>query len=394
MLYRPDAFEPLTDTQWDEARVRDGIRAIVDDADAGMRGPKLMWRAHGWDRWNSTSPQKNLYVGAAGVLWGLDQLRRRGFAETTLDLHELAQRNLALFRERPDYNKLPAFKPPEPRDSALLLGEAGILLVTWRLAPSDEVADSLFERVRANVDNEAVEVMWGAPGSLLAARAMWDSTGDERWRDAWNELADALLARREDDGLWTSRLYGHEAKGLTPPHGLVGNVQALLALLDDGRSADLKRDTAAVLAKWAVRENGLVNWPPRPRPELPGPDGQIRLQWCAGAPGILIAAAEYLDDELLLAAAELVWHAGAHADEKGANICHGTAGNGYALLKAFERTGDERWLERARRFAVHALEQVERMPARYSLFTGGLGVAIYAADCIDARARYPITDVI
>jgi len=40
--------------------------------------------------------------------------------------------------------------------------------------------------------------------------------------------------------------------------------------------------------------------------------------------------------------------AGAPNDEKGAGICHGTAGNGYALLKTFERTGDELWLERAR----------------------------------------------
>jgi hypothetical protein len=35
------------------------------------------------------------------------------------------------------------------------------------------------------------------------------------------------------------------------------------------------------------------------RPELPGPDGQIRVQWCAGAPGIVIGAADYLDEELL-----------------------------------------------------------------------------------------------
>jgi hypothetical protein len=43
---------------------------------------------------------------------------------------------------------------------------------------------------------------------------------------------------------------------------------------------------------------------------------------------------------------------------------------------------------------VHALEQVERMPPRYSLFTGGLGAAIYAADCIDARTRYPVMEYV
>jgi lantibiotic modifying enzyme len=394
MLYRPEAFEPLTETQWDEARVRDAIRGMVSDTDAAMRGPKLMWRAHGWDRWQSTSPMKNLYVGGAGVLWALDQLRRRGYAETTLDLADLAQRNLGLFRAKPDYVKLPAFKPPEPRDSGLFVGEAGILLVTWRLAPSATLADELYARVRANVHNEAEEIFWGAPGSLLAARAMYEWTDDDRWRDAWNELAEALLARRGDDGLWTQRLYGQVYTSLTPPHGVVGNVQSLLPLLDDERGAALRRDTAAILKRSAHRDDGLVNWPPRPRPDLPGPDGEIRVQWCAGAPGIVIAAADYLDEELLLAAAELTWRAGPHGEEKGPNICHGTAGNGYAFLKTFERTGDERWLDRARRFAVHALEQVERMPSRHSLFTGGVGVALYAADCIEARAQYPIMECV
>src|SRR5436190_8284693 len=32
-----------------------------------------------------TRPMKNLYVGAAGVIWPLDGLRRRGHAETSLD---------------------------------------------------------------------------------------------------------------------------------------------------------------------------------------------------------------------------------------------------------------------------------------------------------------------
>ena len=35
-LYRPEAFDRLTDTQWDEARVRDGIRDIVADAGAAV----------------------------------------------------------------------------------------------------------------------------------------------------------------------------------------------------------------------------------------------------------------------------------------------------------------------------------------------------------------------
>jgi len=395
MLYRPEAFEPLTDEAWDEGRTRERIRALVADADQAFRGPRLFWRAHEWDRWHGTSPMKNLYVGSAGVLWALDALRRRGYAETSLDLADLAVRNLELFRERPDFMK--GMKLPEPRESSLLEGESGILLVAWRLAPSTELADDLHRRVRANVGNPAEEVMWGAPGTLLAAQAMLEWTGEERWRDAWSESAEALLSRRDAEGLWVQRLYGQELRSLTPPHGLVGNVQALLPLLDETRRDALERETASILAKTAVVEDGLANWPPRPRPELPGPDGQIRVQWCAGAPGIVIAAGDYMDEELLLAGAELVWRAGPPGMDKAACICHGTAGNGYAFLRAFERTGDEVWLERARRFAVHTLDQIERARAergrgRYSLWTGDIGAALFAADCVAGRAAYPIID--
>jgi hypothetical protein len=394
-LYRPEAFEPLTDERWDGGRVADAIRTIVADTDASFRGPKLFWRADSWDNWQATSPMKNLYVGTAGVLWTLDELRRRGHAETTLDLADQALRNVELFRARPDIGKW--VKLVGPPESGFMTGESGILLVAFRLAPGDELADDLLARVRANTDSDVNEIMWGAPGTLIAARLMHEWTGEQRWRDASTETREAVLARREEDGLWTHRLYGREYRGLTPPHGLVGNVQALRPVLDDRRRTELERDTNAVLARSVVTEDGLANWPPHDRPTLPGPDGQIRVQWCAGAPGIVVAAADYLDEELLLAGAELPWRTGPSNLDKGPGICHGTAGNGYAFLKAFARTGDGRWLERARRFAVHALEQVERLrtqrgAGRYSLWTGDIGVALYAADCLDGRASYPFFD--
>ena len=134
MLYRPEAFEPLTETAWDEERVRSSIRALVDDVDGACRGQRLLWRAHEWDNWHATSPMKNLYVGAAGVVWALDDLQRRGQAGTRLDLGAVASRALELFRERPDFIK--GMKLPAPAEAALLTGEAGILLATWRAAPS------------------------------------------------------------------------------------------------------------------------------------------------------------------------------------------------------------------------------------------------------------------
>jgi Lanthionine synthetase C-like protein len=390
VLYRPEAFEPLTDTPWDEAFVRSAIRRIVADVDAAHDADAL-WAADAWDGWQAATPMKNLYVGAAGVIHALDVLRGRGVAETTIDLAAAALRTLDAFREEPDFMR--GEEAPAPAESALLRGETGILLVACRLSPSPDLGRDLLRRVRQNVDNEADEVMWGSPGTLIAARAMLDGTGGEAWREACSETAEALWRRRDAEGFWVQRLHGTAARRLDPPHGLVGNVLALLDVLDDDRRAELRIRTASLLAGTAVVERGLANWPPWAGAPLELDDGEIRVQWCAGGPGIVASAAAYLAEELFLAGAELPWRTGPSGMEKGSGICHGTAGNGYAFLKAFARTGDEEWLARARRFAVHALEQVERRGhGRYSLWTGDLGVALYAADCLEARAAFPVLE--
>jgi hypothetical protein len=334
-------------------------------------------------------PLRDLYVGAAGVIWALDSLRRGGFADVGIDLSAAALRTLELFRARPDYAGWAGddFEPPSRPEASLFMGEAGILLVAWRTSPAGELADALHRRVRENAGNEAVEVMWGSPGTMLAARAMQEWTGESRWSEAWRESADRLLADRDEEGLWTSRLYGSQFRSLTTPHGFAGIAQALRL---GGESLP---DVGEIARRTVVVEDGLVNWPPRADTgTLAGNDGQVRLQWCSGAPGMIASLADELDEDLLLGGAELVWQAGPFGDEKGAGICHGTAGNGFALLKTFARTGDELWLERARRFAVHALEQAERLPPRYALFTGGVGAALFAARCLETRVDFPVLD--
>jgi len=389
VLYEPAQFEGPTDEPWDSARVEDAIATIVADADAAF-DPDALWPADEWDGWEEPLPLKSLYVGAAGVIWALDALRRRGHAETSLDLTAAALRTLELGRAEPESTSDEHYHP-----ASLLTGETGPLLVAFRLASEPALADDLHALVRANVVNPTDDVAWGAPGTLLAALAMSEWTGEPRWEEAARETAAALRASRGDDGLWRQ---DDDYRGLGTLHGVAGNTLVLLRVEPDDA---LAAESAAVLARHAVREDGLANWPGTPfwgqlaRPR----DGRKCLQWCTGAPGVLAGAWEYLDVELVLAGAELTWRAGAHGDEKGHGLCHGTSGNGFALLKAFERTGDERWLERARRFAVHALGQAERLRAangrgRYSLWTGDVGTALFAAGCLDLDVRYPILDIV
>ena len=389
MLYEPAQFEPLIDEAWDPARVEDAIAGIVADADAAFE-PAALWPAHEWDAGDAPLPLKNLYVGAAGVLWALDALRRRSRAEPSLDLAAAALRTLELFRAEPDIEPGETHYHP----ASLLLGETGPLLVAFRLAPDAAHADDLHALLPTSVANPTDDIMWGVPGTLLAALAVHEWTGEQRWAEAARESAAVLRDRRGEDGLWRQ---DDDYRGLSTLHGAAGNTLALLRLEAD---ETLAAETAAVLERNAFREDGLANWPGSPRRQLARPrDGRIHLQWCTGAPGILAGAWDYLDEELVVAGAELIWRAGAHRDEKGHGICHGTSGNGFALLKAFARTGEERWADRARRFAVHALAQAERIAAangrrRYSLFTGDVGTALFAAACIDLDTRYPIVDVI
>jgi lantibiotic modifying enzyme len=216
--------------------------------------------------------------------------------------------------------------------------------------------------------------MWGSPGTILAGRELGlDVTAGIEW----------LRERRDADGLWTQELYGQSTRYLGPVHGFAGCVLALEDV-----------DASETLRRFAVEEDGLVNWPARAGIPLDGSgDGQIRTQWCHGAPGIVASLAHMLDEDLAVAGGELTLTAGPL--RKGANLCHGTAGNGYAFLALLERTKDERWLTRARAFAMHAAGQVERSRShfgrgRYTLWTGDLGTALYLADCVDGGGRLPL----
>jgi lantibiotic modifying enzyme len=386
MLYEPTRFDALIDEPWVPARVEDAIAAIVADADAAF-DPEALWPAHEWDAHEKPLPLSSLYVGAAGVIWALDELRKRDHAESSLDLAGAVVRSLELERAMADYSADEHYRP-----GALMSGLAGAALVAFRLTSDPALADEVHALVRGNVDHPTDDISWGAPGTLLAALAMGEWTGGSRWDAAARESVVAIRERRGEDGLWRQ---DDDYRGLSTLHGVAGNTLALLRFEAD---AAVESESAAVLARHAFREDGLANWPGTPRPQLPRPrDGRICVQFCTGAPGVVAGAWEYLDEDLVLAGAELVWRAGAHQDEKGHGLCHGTSGNGFALLKAFARTGDERWLEQARRFAVHALAQAERIAAangrrRYSLFNGDVGTALFAAACLDADPRFPIVD--
>ena len=367
MLFTPDAHEPLADEPWSAEAARTAIAAIVADAESAFDEG---WSMHPRDVEKDDDPAarfRTLYLGGAGVVAALHRLAQRGFVELRRDYVPYLERSL---EAPPDF-------PDEDAERSLWMGETGIRLVWQRLAPSHANLARLSELIAANERDERCELMWGSPGTILAGRELGLGVAASiQW----------LQGQRDADGLWTQHLYGHSGRCLGPAHGFAG---CALALGDD------IADVSETLEPFAVEENGLVNWLPYAgMTQLDAHrDGEIRMQWCHGAPGIVATLAHLLDEGLAVAGGELTWRAGPL--RKGANLCHGTAGNGYAFLALLERTGDERWLARARAFAMHAVRQVGLSRSEYgrghhTLWTGDLGTALYLADCVDGGGQLPL----
>jgi hypothetical protein len=367
MLFTPEAHEPLADESWSAERARTAIAAIAADAESACDDG---WPMHPRDVEKDDDPAarfRNVYLGGAGVVAALHRLARRGFVELRRDYVPYLEQSL----------DAPADFPADDAERSLWSGETGIRLVLQRVAPSQGNLERLSELIAANERDERCELMWGSPGTILAGRELGlDVAASIQW----------LQGQRDADGLWTQHLSGHSGRCLGPAHGFAG---CALALGDDATGV------SETLQPFAVEEDGLVNWLPYAgMTQLDAHrDGQIRMQWCHGAPGIVATLGDMLEEELAAAGAELTWRAGPL--RKGAGLCHGTAGNGYAFLTLLARTGDERWLARARAFAVHAAAQVEHSRSEYrrgrqTLWTGDLGTALYLADCVDGEGQLPL----
>ena len=400
MLHDPARHEPLRLLPWDERRVRAAIEGIVEDADARFVDGRY-WPVHPLDRDGAddqATPETPLYHGACGVIWALRYLEAVGAARSRshpADLDRLLEDNRAWLgaaaaRER----------------ASFLMGDTPIRLLAFGTEPTGEHADALKALIAGNLEHPARELMWGAPGTLLAALFLHERTAEARWAELFGLTAARLWGQLEWSphhrcSYWTQALNGRRSTYLDAVHGFVATALPLIRgrhLLADDTWRAWERCIVETVRNTADRLADQANW----RAQLddgPVETGKKLLQFCHGAPGFVVCLAGLPTtalDDLLLAAGEAVWAAGPLA--KGSNLCHGTGGNGYALLKLHRRTGDARWLERARAFAMHGIAQTEAAAVRYgqgrySLWTGDPGFAIYLWDCLRANPQFPTLDV-
>lgn len=361
-----------------------------------------------------------LYNGALGVWLALERLQQRALLEkddgTALIYKALHKHYL----QQPDTgSKVPSW----------FLGESALLtqLCLHPQTPTDQRQqwqDQLFSQVQSNLEHPSQEILWGAPGTFLAALFLWEATAEKRWR----ELCQTHIAKLWEQWrwfdnygawLWEQDLYGKKRIFLGAGHGWASNLYGLWraeSLLSDTQYNQLRERTLSGIKTLAISHAespeqthaGAINWPALASPlSNPQPDNML-MQWCHGAPGI-ICALQRADlpeiDAWLYKGGLSILEAGAL--NKGPSLCHGTAGNGYALLYLHQRLQSKLpahlptigWLDHARRFGMYALQQsiaahAEHGDWHYSLWTGDAGLACFLLDCLLEQAHLPGIDVL
>tara|TARA_R110000737_G_scaffold274043_1_gene280935 strand:+ start:635 stop:1840 length:1206 start_codon:yes stop_codon:yes gene_type:complete len=388
MLFDIKRHELLTATLWDHKIVEKEIISIIDDIEQSLL-PNACWPTHPLDAesYPKIGPKWSAYAGAAGAIHGLQILKNYGYNARNLS-HLLADVHSS-FIKSPDVSVEPG----------LQIGEIGILMPRLLAEPENQkLSQYLLKCMEKTIDLPLYEITSGQSGMMHAALALYRKTDDICWKNIFVKGAKSLMDHWEEDAEtgewhWQSQVFGPKRHYYGACHGITGNANILLQgadLLPTSYSEVIINRTISTLNISAKRAANLTNWVLCTKPNI----DKLLVQWCHGAAGIVTAMAmtpknnslnSKLLDKILVSTGELVWQAGPLV--KGANICHGTSGNGYAFLYLYKRTGNSIWLDRARKFAIHAVEQCKKDrlhygQGRYTLWTGDAGLAIYLHHCL------------
>lgn len=400
MLFEIERHLPIGNAAWSADAAEAALVNILGGAVADY-SEKYLWQTAA-EFESDAQVRSTIYIGAMGVLWALDHLKSYLVDAVPFDKYALANDIYQRFVES-DAKALFQYSVDGKSCPSYFLGETGLLLVMSKLQPNsaEQHWNKLLPLVRQNMKNPTMEALWGGTGSIIPAVFKLEQEQSDAWREVFLShcqfMKDTLTRDNAlNSPIWVQDLYGHRRTFLGAGHGFVGNLFPFIkgrqflpkALADWALS-----DALECITRSAVVEGDRCNWPVELLP-MAGKNPKFLLQWCHGAPGVITSLnaipAGYSQefDALMLKAGEAIWRAGPLT--KGVGICHGTDGNGYALLKLYSRTGDPKWLERARGFAMYAIGQNIN---GHSLWEGDLGLACFLHACLVVDDRFPLLDV-
>ncbi len=396
MLYDPVRHHKFEIQDFSSDKLNSAIQEIIEST-LKVDSATSFWPVHPKDHFDECPLfLTDFYMGAAGVVWALDQLNLhnkieiKNYCKNKIDLILDAHLKLG---ETSCYSDKGAF----------FVGEAGVRAVKEKLNPTPENQIKLKALIESKLDSTENELLYGLPGSLLIAHF----SSHPESKKLSERIIDRLFSTREIDPISNAKIWSQTFEKTMyyfgAAHGTIGNYGILLNILSDNekeKRSDVIANLEKFLQTYAKIENKNCNWPKT----LPvKDDSNFLVHWCHGATGIVTALATNIKNneseiisDLIIKAGNLIWEAGPL--EKGTSLCHGSAGSGMAMLKIYERTNDPIWLERAQAFAMHSINQhkaevKEAGQLRYSLWTGDLGLALFLRDTLKTSSSMPGIDI-
>lgn len=359
------------------------------------------------------APTASVGYGAAGLAYALYRI-----ACATSDPVHLATAEIWLSRAARDMNKNEAFHNAALEMTPDVVGRVSPL----HAAPGIFCVEALLSQARGDVVSQQaaidgfaalseapcdnLDATLGRCGTLLAAATLLETipaetqldisrlraVGDGVMRDLWEKL-DSYGPVSECPELRYSGV----------AHGWAGMLYATMRwcrVTEQSLPATLESRTEQ-LAELAEPIGRGARWPW----VIPAKGHRTQVSympgWCNGSAGFVhfwtLAHERFQEERYLTLGHRAAWNAWESSGPV-ANLCCGIAGQSYALLNLFKHTGESEWLQRARELANRAVmvardPQTPRQTANdgtalrdESLYKGGLGVAILAAELAEPRA--------
>eukprot|EP00927_Polykrikos_kofoidii_P031676 TRINITY_DN27199_c0_g1_i1.p1 TRINITY_DN27199_c0_g1~~TRINITY_DN27199_c0_g1_i1.p1 ORF type:complete len:421 (+),score=59.20 TRINITY_DN27199_c0_g1_i1:147-1409(+) len=345
----------------------------------------------------------SIYTGSCGAAYALLLLARRGLHVQPREAVAEALRRAEEAESRFDSRRVTLLEGSPGSVALQAMAHVQQGDTPAAVACVSRLGGTAVARAAALNSNEC-EVLYGRCGFLCAVLQVRESLGDKSiLAEKAAELVEQILSagRRDAHGEWPLYYEWHEKCYFGGAHGIAGILLTLLQLPEELQSAQggeglrLVRGTADVLLSRRFRSGNL--------PSSEGNSKDRCVHWCHGATGLvplLVKMAEVYNEQrylmMALETGQIVWRRGL-LSTKGLGLCHGTPGNGYALLVCYRATGDRLWLRRAQHFAVFAAEyEAQLLPLAdrpFSLFEGVAGAVCFWADTLYASTSTFIRDL-
>lgn len=376
---------------------------------------------HWQEKYTFEKNDTSVYTGAGGAA-----LLYLKLCEANLD-YKLKIDNDVLLKSSKNITKL-CLKYMKANRYSFLCGTSGTLTIKCLLnsllgrdyKPYLTEIANIANTVCQNV-NLPDEVLYGRSGVLFCLLLLRSKLNDSI-EIISDQVIQSLVNGILKSGQETSRrerssiplvFYWHEKAYIGAAHGYAGILHCLLQArhyMTEEQTNRLVKPTVDFVQQLQFAQTG--NFPS----SLSNEDDRL-VHWCHGSPGVihlLILAYQVFGDTKYLNAAVKsandIWTRGLlkkgtykrfelaklyFSFLPGFGICHGVAGNGYAFLRLFQLTHDQKYLYRAIKFGEWCCgdgqSYVSRIADRpYSLFEGLAGTVFYLTDLLNPKdAKFP-----